>query len=161
MRGCFTSWASEEQHFDNLLFWEFGSGRWAEEAVNDEQKKRPDFDRQQALEERLLRFASSVMDFAGAFAQVPETRPMVSQLVRSASSIGANYAEANASESKADFIHKCSISRKEASETRYWLKLAIFRGLGDKTSADKLLDESEQLVRLFASIVGASRRTGS
>ena len=127
--------------------------------MKDEEKKRPDFDRQQALEERLLRFASGVLDFAGAFARAPETKPLVSQLVRSATSVGANYAEANAGESKADFIHKCSIARKEAAETRYWLKLAAFRGLGDKASAESLLDECEQLVRIFATIVSRSKRS--
>jgi len=125
------------------------------------EKKRPDFDRQQALEERLLCFASSVMDFAGAFVRMPEAKPLVSQLIRSATSIGANYAEANAGESRADFVHKCSIARKEAAETRYWLKLAAFRGLGDKASADELLDESEQLVRIFAAIVSRSKRGDS
>ena len=127
--------------------------------MKHQEKKRPDFDRQQALEERLLRFASSVMDFAGAFARAPESKPLVSQLVRSATSIGANYAEANASESKADFVHKCSIARKEAAETRYWLKLAAFRGLGERSSTAALLEESEQLVRIFGAIVSRSKRS--
>jgi len=129
--------------------------------LKDEEKKRPDFDRQQALEERLLCFASSVMEFAGAVVRMPEAKPLVSQLSRSATSIGAKYAEANAGESRADFVHKCSIARKEAAETRYWLKLAAFRGLGDKASADELLDESEQLVRIFAAIVSRSKRGDS
>lgn len=129
--------------------------------MKDEEKKRPDFDRQQALEERLLRFASAVMDCAGAFARTPESKPLVSQVVRSATSIGANYAEANASESKADFVHKCSIARKEAAETRYWLKLAAFRGLGEQSSIAALLEESEQLVRIFGAIVSRSKRSDS
>lgn len=129
--------------------------------MKDEEKKRPDFDRQQALEKRLLRFASAVMDCAGAFARTPESKPLVSQVVRSATSIGANYAEANASESKADFVHKCSIARKEAAETRYWLKLASFRGLGEQSSIAALLEESEQLVRIFGAIVSRSKRSDS
>jgi len=134
-RRCFTSFARDFDisHFDIL---------------KDEKKKRPDFDRQQALEERLLRFARTL-----------EAKPLVSQLVRSATSIGANYAEANAGESKADFVHKCSIARKKAAETRYWLKLVAFRGLGDKASADALLGECEQLVRIFAAIVGGAKRS--
>jgi four helix bundle protein len=148
MRRCFTSFARDFDisHFDIL---------------KDEQKKRPDFDRQQALKERLLRFASSVMDFAGAFARTPEAKPLVSQLVRSATSIGANYAEANAGESKADFVHKCSIARKEAAETRYWLKLAAFRGLGEQSSTVALLEECGQLVRIFGAIVSRSKRDDS
>lgn len=129
--------------------------------MKNEDAKGPDFNRQQELEERLLRFASSVMDVVGTFARAPETKPLVSQLVRSASSVGANYAEANASESRADFVHKCSIARKEASETRYWLKLAAFRGLGDKSAILALLDECEQLVRIFAAIVSRSKRASS
>lgn len=101
------------------------------------------------------------MDFVGALARTPEAKPLVSQLVRSASSIGANYAEANAGAARAEFVHKCSIARKEAGETRYWLKLAAFRGLGDKASPDALLDESEQLVRIFGAIVSRSKRGDS
>ena len=147
MRRCFTSFARD---FDIYDF----------EILKMEQKK-PDFDRQQALEERLLRFASSVMDFAGEFARAPEAKPLVSQLVRSATSIGANYAEANAGESKADFAHKCAIARKEAAETRYWLKLAAFRGLGERSSTAALLEECEQLVRIFGAIVSRSKRGDS
>lgn len=87
--------------------------------LKEAEKKMPNFDRQRALEERLLRFTSDVMDFVSSFTREFEVKPLVSQLVRSATSIGANYAEANASESKADFVHKCSISRKEAAEMRY------------------------------------------
>jgi len=51
------------------------------------------------------------------------SRPLVSQLIRSATSIGANYMEANQAESKKDFYHKIKICLKEANETKYWLQM--------------------------------------
>lgn len=99
--------------------------------------------------------------FVSGFARIFEVTPLVYRLVRSVISIGVNYVEDNASESKEDFVHKYSISRKEAAETRYWLELAIFRGLGDKSAAIVLLDECEQPIRIFSSIVSRSKRWDS
>ena len=57
------------------------------------------------------------------------------QLLKSGTSIGANYREANRAESKADFIHKLAIAEKEASETLYWLELMLEAGIGGKREA--------------------------
>jgi len=63
------------------------------------------------------------------------------QLVRSSGSVGANYIEANEAISKKDFVHRLRISRKEAKETRYWLRLI------DAAQTSELLAEREALVR--------------
>jgi four helix bundle protein len=61
------------------------------------------------------------------------------QLLKSGTSIGANYREANRAESKADFIHKLAIAEKEASETLYWLELLLEAGIGANQEAKELL----------------------
>src|SRR5579863_7312408 len=75
------------------------------------------------MEERLLAFGAAIVDFAGELRTTVQGRIVLGQLVRSGTSIGANFEEATAAESKADFIHKLQISLKEARETCYWLRL--------------------------------------
>ena len=76
-----------------------------------------------------------------------------SQLLRSGTSIGANVEEALAGQSRKDFFAKMSIASKEARETNYWLRLIKDTGLFDKQQLQKLLLESEELVKILTSIV--------
>ena len=71
------------------------------------------------------------------------------QLLKSGTSIGANYREANRAESKADFIHKLAIVEKEASETLYWLELMLEGGIGADQEAIRLMQEAKQLLAIF------------
>ena len=71
------------------------------------------------------------------------------QLLKSGTSIGANYREANRAESKADFIHKLAIAEKEASETVYWLELMTEAGIGDRKDVAKLLQEAREILAIF------------
>ena len=75
------------------------------------------------------------------------------QLLRSGTSIGANIAEANFAESKGDFIHKLSISRKECAETAYWLKLLFRSGYMDKPMYDSFNTEAYELLRILTAII--------
>lgn len=75
------------------------------------------------LEERTVQFSLSVIRACGPLASQTHFKPLVSQIIRSATSIGANYAEANNAASQADFKNKIYIAQKEAAETRYWLRL--------------------------------------
>lgn len=75
------------------------------------------------LEERTIHFSKQVIMFCRSVKITPVTRPMVEQLTKSATSIGANYAEANNASSKTDFRNKIFIAKKEAAETKYWLEL--------------------------------------
>jgi four helix bundle protein len=76
-----------------------------------------------------------------------------SQLLRSGSSIGANVEETLAGQSRKDFFAKMSIASKEARETNYWLRLIKDTGLFDRQQLQKLLLESEELVKILTSIV--------
>lgn len=79
------------------------------------------------LEDRTLQFAKKIIEFIN---KLPKTLPnleIIKQLVRSAGSVGANYIEANESLGKKDFLMRIKICRKEAKESRYWLKLIILQ----------------------------------
>jgi len=75
------------------------------------------------LAERTIVFAMNIVDFCRSISCDATTKPLVIQLIRSATSIGANYAEANAASSRKDFRNKIFICKKEARETSYWMDL--------------------------------------
>ena len=77
--------------------------------------------------------------------------PILKQLIRSATSIGANFAEAKNSGSKKDFRNKVLIASKEAAETIYWLK--IFQEFNDSDALYSLLDEATEIEKILQSIV--------
>ena len=109
-------------------------------------------------EDRLLRRFTPRNDGIGKRFRQP-VRHIGPQLIRAATSIGANYAEAQAAESKADFAHKLQISLKECRESHYWLKLLSVRQAGSKTTLAQLLDESGQLGAILSrSILTAKSR---
>lgn len=78
------------------------------------------------------------------------------QLLRSGTSIGANIEEAQAGQSRADFISKMSIASKEARETNYWLRLLRDSGTIEKQEVDSLLMDSESIMSILTSIVKTS-----
>ncbi|HET9721495.1 MAG TPA: four helix bundle protein [Candidatus Saccharimonadales bacterium] len=112
-------------------------------------------ERPQLLEDRTLNFASDIIVFSKSLPRSLENDVIRKQLVRSASSIGANYTEANNSSSKLDFKNKIYIAKKEASETRYWLKLA--KKTNEHVDTGGLLDEVSQLVFIFQKIVSTMK----
>lgn len=79
------------------------------------------------------------------------------QVLRSGTSIGANIHEAVEAQSKADFIHKMSISLKEARETEYWLKLLIATEYID--NSDNILEDVKELMKILTSITKTSKKT--
>ena len=74
------------------------------------------------------------------------------QLLRSATSIGANYREANRAVSRADFVNKIGTVQKEAAETQYWLEILVESDLLKVGTAQGLLQESSELLAIFVSI---------
>ncbi|WP_367873397.1 four helix bundle protein [Luteolibacter sp. Populi] len=106
------------------------------------------------LEERTYRFALGVRKLVKAHTWSPEQRTDVVQVLRSSGSVAANYAEANNPVSSADFSHRLKIAKKEAGESRLWLRL-----LGDTSEDDRkamlrdLYREADALVRIFAAIL--------
>src|SRR5512135_2351489 len=93
------------------------------------------------LEDRARSFALSVVRFVSQFEKGPAPDVLGRQLLKSGTSIGANYTEANRAESRQDFHHKVAIVEKEAAETLYWLKLCRDAGIGENGARDQLLKE--------------------
>jgi four helix bundle protein len=80
------------------------------------------------------------------------TLPLISQLVDAATSVGANYCEADDAESKKDFRHKIGLCRKEARETKYWFRLIARASPGSKAAARPLWTEAKELHLIFSKI---------
>ena len=100
--------------------------------------------------ERAFRFTCDVFDFCEELAQVPGmARRVAYQLFDAVSSIGANLEEAKGAYSPRDFASKNSISLKEARESKYWLRLAEAKSLGDKKRRQRLLKESDEWVAML------------
>jgi four helix bundle protein len=110
------------------------------------------------LEARTKMFAIGVIRFVGEFNQSSAGRVIGQQLLKSGTSIGANYREANRAVSRRDFAHKISITEKEASETQYWLEICLETNIGKPKSCRDLLAESQELLAIFTSI-GRSLRS--
>ncbi len=112
------------------------------------------------LEERTAKFGERVIDYCKLIRVNEITKSILSQLVRSATSIGANYNEADCAESKKDFEHKMGIAKKESKETKHWLRM-IARACPDLSDeARKLWREATELNLIFSSIIRKSRSHG-
>jgi len=113
--------------------------------------------KQYDLEDRTLEFARIVRRFVKALPKTIATIEDSKQLVRASGSVGANYIEANESLSKKDFIMRVKVCRKEAKESRYWLKLV---DTGDIADLEKerifLIGESTELMKIFGGILQKS-----
>ena len=105
----------------------------------------------QELEQRTKQFSLDVIRFLESLPKNYLGETMGKQLLKSGTSIGANYREANRAESKADFIHKLAIAEKEASETAYWLELMKEAGIGSRQEVTSLLQETKELLAIFTS----------
>lgn len=105
------------------------------------------------LEERTACFGETIIDFAKSLPKNAVTLPLINQLVRAGTSVGANYMEADAASTKKDFRYKISICRKEAKETRHWLRMIARAVPEKKEEARKLWKEAQELVFIFSSIL--------
>ncbi|MFP3936982.1 MAG: four helix bundle protein [Phycisphaerae bacterium] len=110
------------------------------------------------LEGRTLAFAREVRAFLKTLVQTPANKEDGRQLLRASGSVGANYIEANEALSKKDFLMRIKISRKEAKECGYWLRLL---DLADDTAGERmrcsLVRESQELTNIFGAILRNSQ----
>ncbi|MDI6789847.1 MAG: four helix bundle protein [Thermodesulfobacteriota bacterium] len=105
------------------------------------------------LEERTALFGESVIDFVKTLLQDSINRELIGQLTRSSTSIGANYMEADGAESKKDFRHKIALCKKEAKETKHWLRMIARANPHRKDECRKLWNEAQELTLIFSSIL--------
>ncbi|MEI8206927.1 MAG: four helix bundle protein [Kiritimatiellales bacterium] len=106
------------------------------------------------LEERTLEFAKAVRAFVRRVMKDIPNIEDCKQVVRSSGSVAANYIEANESLSKKDFLMRAKICRKEAKESRLWLRLILAEGLEDERI--RLEQEAKELTHIFGAIVTKS-----
>src|SRR5262245_32339563 len=102
-------------------------------------------DRKYDLEDHTAAFSELVIDFALRIERNAVTLPLISKLVRVATSVGANYCEADDAESKKDFRHKIGLCRKEARETKYWFRMIASAAPEQKQFARPLWQEANEL----------------
>jgi four helix bundle protein len=104
------------------------------------------------LEERTARFGEEIIKFAKKIPKNSVTLPLINQLVKAGTSVGANYCEADNAESKQDFKHKIGICKKEARETKHWLRMIEVAVPELKEEIKKLWQEAKELHLIFNKI---------
>ena len=110
------------------------------------------------LKKRTKQFALRIMKLVSVLPKSSEGRTIGNQLIRSGTSVGANYRAACKGRSKAEFIAKLGIVEEEADESVYWMELIIEGGLLKKELVQPLFDEAREIVAIMAaSRISASR----
>jgi four helix bundle protein len=100
---------------------------------------------------RLVRFLETRRDSASQI--------IARQLLRSAMSVGANLSEARSAETKRDFVHKCTISLKEARECLYWLRLLVAAEMITEKRLADFLNETDELIAILTTIIKRTKRS--
>ncbi|MDP3778585.1 MAG: four helix bundle protein [bacterium] len=105
------------------------------------------------LEERTATFGEAIIRFTKQMPRDPVTLPIINQLVRAGTSVGANYCEADDADSKKDFVHKIGICKKEARESKHWLRMVATACPDLKNDLRPLWQEAKELNLIFNAIV--------
>jgi len=105
------------------------------------------------LEDRTAVFGESVIDFAKQVLKDEITRPLISQIVRSGTSVGANYCEADDAVSNKEFRNKIATCKKEARETKHWCRMIVRARPEMRELAKSLWQEAKELHLIFAAIL--------
>lgn len=113
------------------------------------------------LEDRTKKFSKLIIGFIKDTKLTIINRNTCNQLIRSATSIGANYREANNSSSKKDFANKIYICRKECEETKYWIELLADVEIERKAVLRSLWQEAQELAKIFNSISNSCKNKKS
>ena len=109
--------------------------------------------KQYDLEDRTFQFAKRVREFVKQLPKTLTNTEDSKQLTRASGSVGANYIEGNEALGKKDFLMRIKISRKEAKESRYWLKLIDTNNISKlENKQDKLVQEATELMNIFGSV---------
>jgi len=111
------------------------------------------------LEERTAKFGEAIIKLCRTIKDDVIVKPIIGQLVRSATSIGANYMEANGASSKKDFANKIFICKKETQETKHWLRMLAASTMDKGDEIRKLWRECQELTLIFQKIASSTRQT--
>lgn len=111
------------------------------------------------LEERTAKFGEAVLVFARTVPVDHISKPILSQLVRAAGSVGANYCEADEAASKKEFRYRIALCKRESREAKHWLRMVVAACLNHKDEARVLWQEANELTKIFAAIHRKSKPT--
>src|SRR5208282_2067959 len=114
--------------------------------------------RQYDLEERTGRFGETVVTFARTLPVTPVTEPIIRQLVKSATSVGANYCEADDAGSNKEFRYRISLCKRESRESKHWSRMVAAAVPERKDEARCLWRESKELNLIFSAIHRGRKR---
>jgi len=104
------------------------------------------------LEERTAKFGQDVIAFCRKIPRSPINDPLITQLVKAGTSVGANYCEADDAESKQDFRHKIGICKKESRESKHFIRMIVVAVAQLKEEARPLWQEAKELNLIFNAI---------
>lgn len=107
------------------------------------------------LEERTAKFGEDIIDLCRSIRQDIITKPILSQIIRSGTSVGANYCEANNASSRKDFRNKIFICKKEIQETKHWLRMLAKSAQENKDNIRKMWKEAQELTMIFQKITNS------
>jgi four helix bundle protein len=113
------------------------------------------------IQQRTFEFAKRIVKLVDVLPRTLAATEIGRQMLRSGTSVGANVQEADAAESRSDFIHKLSIALKEARETRYWLALVDSTVLSNNPEVQALIQESTELTKILFTIIANARKRGT
>jgi len=113
---------------------------------------------QRELKKRTKQFSLRVIKLVNALPNNSAGRTIGNQLLRSGTSVGANYRAACRGRSKAEFIAKLGIVEEEADESAFWMELIIESGLMDKSKVEALLDEANELVAIVVVSIKSAKK---
>lgn len=120
-------------------------------------KNSQDDNKKYDLKERTEQFAGDIIELCKLVENNRITAPIVTQLIKAGTSIGANYHEADCAESRKDFEHKIGICKKESKESGYWLRIIVRADPKVRDEACRLEKESVELNLIFSSIIRNSK----
>ena len=112
---------------------------------------------EKAIQEKSFYFAVRIVKLCKYLRENAKEYDMTKQLIRSGTSIGANVAEAQQAQSRADFVHKLSIALKEAYETNYWLRLLNATGYLEGKAYDSVMADCSELEKMLITIVKSAK----
>jgi len=105
------------------------------------------------LRDRTAKFGVNIINFAKKIPENSITRPLINQLVRAGTSVGANYCEADDASTRKDFFYKIGTCRKESKESKHWLQMVITAVPFLKNEARLLSAEAQELNLIFSAII--------
>lgn len=111
------------------------------------------------LLERTEAFALQVMQYQKCLPRNAQAFSVERQMIRSATSIGANYREARQARTPREMISKLRIALGEGEEARYWLRLVVKSGLGDRDTGEELEAECHEIIKMLAATISTVSRS--